>query len=192
MNVRIAELHSLEQDLLHHVRFARSTLSQQDLDFAQEHLVILSGLYGVLRPLDLIQPYRLEMGTSLKTRRGTNLYAFWGDRLTQQLNDWSQAHPNPTLINLASNEYFKALKPKALNGSVITPVFKEIKGEKSRTISFLAKKSRGMMARYIVQHRLNDPEALKDFTEGGYTFQPKESTDTRWVFSRPQPPPVNG
>jgi uncharacterized protein len=166
------------------------SLSNTDLHYAQNHLAILSGFYGVLRPLDLIQPYRLEMGTRLETSQGKNLYAFWGSTITEQINQWTRDHTHPTVINLASNEYYKSVKHKQLRGGVITPVFKEEKNGKSRVISFMAKKARGMMARYIIQNKLEEPEALKEFQVAGYAYQPKESTAEKWVFSRMQPPPL--
>ena len=161
-----------------------SSLSEADLDWAQDHLAILSGLYGVLRPLDLIQPYRLEMGTKLKTGRGTTLYQFWGERITQQLSAQLAAHDDPTVINLASNEYFKSVQAKALPGQVITPAFKEMRDGKAKMISFMAKRARGMMARHIIEHRLERPEDIKGFTAGGYQFDEASSTDTTWTFIR--------
>jgi len=160
------------------------TLSDADLKWAQNHLAILSGLYGILRPLDLIQPYRLEMGTRLSTDRGTNLYQFWGSRITSQINEWLSDHADQSIINLASNEYFKSIQTDALPGQVITPAFKEMRDGKAKMISFLAKKARGMMARHIIAHRIADPNALKDFNEEGYTFDPSSSTDTTWTFIR--------
>ncbi len=161
-----------------------SSLSAEDLHWAQDHLAILSGLYGILRPLDLIQPYRLEMGTKFKTQRGRDLYQFWGDRITVELNERLANHANRTVINLASNEYFKSVQTQRLVGQVITPAFKEVRDGKPKMISFLAKKARGMMARHIIEHRLDDPEALKDFTSGGYAFDPEASTETTWTFTR--------
>jgi len=166
------------------------SLSTEDLAYAQDHLGILSGLYGLLLPLDLIQPYRLEMSTSLGNPRGANLYSFWGDRLTEQLNGLTENHADRTLVNLASNEYFKAVKPKKLHGPLLTPVFKEEKAGKSRVISFMAKRARGMMARYLIEERIDTVEGIASFTTAGYKFQPSESDSTRYVFSRPQPPPV--
>ena len=160
------------------------SLSDADLDWAQGHLAILSGLYGILRPLDLIQPYRLEMGTRLSTERGTNLYQFWGSRITAQINDWLSDHADQSIINLASNEYFKSIHTDALPGQVITPAFKEMRDGKAKMISFLAKKARGMMARHIIAHRITEPDALKAFNDGGYTFDPSSSTDTTWTFIR--------
>jgi len=161
------------------------SLDTTDLEWAQDRLGILSGLYGLLRPLDLIQPYRLEMGTSLPTRRGKNLYAFWGDRLTKSINERTAGHTNRSVINLASKEYFSAVQPKALAGGVITPAFKEVKNGQAKVVGFMAKKARGMMARHIIQGRFEDPESLKDFSEGGYRYQPEQSTENTWVFSRP-------
>ena len=161
-----------------------SSFTEDDLNFAQQHLGILSGLYGVLRPLDLIQPYRLEMGTRFSNPRGPNLYAFWGDRIAQTLNEWTQQHTHKTLINLASKEYFTSVRTEALNAEVITPVFKEIRDGKPKIISFFAKRARGMMARYLVCNRIEDPEGLKAFTDGGYGFAPELSSATQWVFTR--------
>lgn len=168
-----------------------ATLTRDDLVFGQDHLAILSGLYGVLRPLDLAQPYRLEMGTKVKTRRGTDLYAFWGDRIAKVLAARLAEHDDPTLVNLASKEYFSAVKVAALPGPVITPVFRDVKGGKARVISFFAKRARGEMARFALQQRITRPEDLQAFEGGGYRFQPDQSTDAQWVFTRPQPPPVS-
>jgi hypothetical protein len=161
-----------------------NTLSEADLNWAQNHLAILSGLYGLLRPLDLIQPYRLEMGTRMENARGANLYAFWGERITEQINDRTTEHSDRTLVNLASNEYFKSVNTKALAGTVITPAFKEMRDGKAKMISFMAKRARGMMARYIVEGRLDRPEGLKDFTSGDYRYDAASSTDTTWTFIR--------
>ncbi|MDO6704803.1 peroxide stress protein YaaA [Photobacterium sp. 1_MG-2023] len=160
------------------------TLSDEDFTFAQQHLRMLSGLYGLLRPLDLMQPYRLEMGTKLANGRGTNLYQFWGNIITDKLNVALEAQGDDILINLASNEYFKAVKPKSLKGKVITPVFKDCKNGQYKVISFFAKKARGMMARYIIEHRLTSVEQLKQFDVAGYYFSPQESTATELVFKR--------
>lgn len=160
------------------------TLDDGDLTFAQDHLRILSGLYGLLRPLDEIQPYRLEMGTKLKNKRGKDLYDFWGTALTEAVNDTG----TDVVVNLASKEYFSAIKPKALDARVITPVFKEVKGGKARILGLFAKRARGMMARYMLKNRLVDPEGLKGFDDGGYKFQPDLSDDDNLVFQRPQPP----
>src|SRR5690606_28066357 len=137
-------------------------LEEEDIAFAQDHLRILSGLYGVLRPLDLMQPYRLEMGTQLANVRGENLYDFWGDRITDAINRELKRQKTDTLINLASNEYFKSVRPEKIAGKIITPVFKDQKNGMYKIISFFAKKARGLMSRYIIQHKLSDPEAIKD------------------------------
>jgi hypothetical protein len=169
---------------------ARS-LSEADLAWAQDRLAILSGLYGVLRPLDTIEPYRLEMGTRLQTRRGAHLYDFWGDRVTRVLNGWLADHEPAVVVNLASNEYARVVQQKSLRARVITPVFREIDKGKAKTISFYAKRARGMMARYIVEGRHDDPEALLEFREGGYRFDPDLSSTDQWVYTRPKPPPVS-
>ena len=161
-----------------------SSLSEADLNWAQDHLAILSGLYGILRPLDLIQPYRLEMGTKLKTRRGNTLYQFWGELAAQLLRDPLAGHEDPTVINLASNEYFKSVQAKALPGQVITPAFQEMRDGKAKMISFMAKKARGMMARHIIENRLERPEDIKGFTAGGYQFDAANSDETTWTFIR--------
>ena len=167
-----------------YVGLQADTLNKRDMAFAQEHLRILSGLYGVLRPLDLIQPYRLEMGTKLKTRRGSTLYQFWGERITEQLRTQLADHTDPTVINLASNEYFKSVQAKALPGQVITPAFKEMRDGKAKMISFMAKRARGMMARHIIENRFERPEEIKGFTAGGYQFDADSSTETTWTFIR--------
>ncbi len=164
------------------------TLSADQLAFAQKHLRILSGLYGVLRPLDLMQPYRLEMGLKFANSGGANLYEFWGDRLTRYLNTQLRKTDTPILLNLASNEYFKAVKPGALDGEVITPVFKDLKNGKYRIISFFAKKARGQMARYIIEKELNDVAALKKYRVGGYRYNAAESTARELVFTRDEAP----
>lgn len=160
------------------------SFQREDFLFAQKHLRILSGLYGLLRPMDLMLPYRLEMGTKLGSAAGKDLYAFWGETITQGLNQ--QLKPNEVLVNLASNEYFKAVKPKLLKGPVITPIFKDEKNGKYKIISFFAKKARGLMAAYAIKHRINDPEQLKAFDEHGYCFNPAMSSETEWVFLRPE------
>lgn len=157
---------------------------QRDFDFAQQHLRILSGLYGLLKPLDLMQAYRLEMGTKLKTERGTNLYQFWGDLITQKLNQDMAAQGDNLLINLASNEYFKAVKVKNVDGQIITPVFKDEKNGEYKIISFFAKKARGLMAKYIIQNQLNDAVQLQGFDLDGYEFSEAQSTDDKPVFLR--------
>ncbi|HHJ20964.1 MAG TPA: peroxide stress protein YaaA [Gammaproteobacteria bacterium] len=158
--------------------------SAQDFDYLQNHLRILSGLYGFLKPLDLMQPYRLEMGTRLKTERGKNLYEFWGLRVTDALNQVLKQEGSHQLINLASNEYFKVIKPKALDADIITPQFKDWKNGQYKMISFYAKKARGMMVRYITQNQLENPEHIKEFDLGGYSFAPEMSEGFQWVFTR--------
>lgn len=161
-----------------------NTLDKDDLKFAQAHIGILSGLYGLLRPLDAIQPYRLEMGSRVDTKRGSNLYDFWDDKITTQVSKMVKKSKTPALINLASNEYFSAIQTKSLEVPVIQPVFKEIKDGKARVMSFLAKKARGLMARHIIEERLNEPEALKDFAVDRYKFDSAASTEHKWVFTR--------
>lgn len=160
------------------------TLSQQDLAFAQQHLRILSGLYGVLKPLDLIQAYRLEMGTKLDTKRGTNLYQFWADIITEKLNKALAAQGDQVLINLASKEYFKAVNRKSLRGNIIEPVFKDYKNGQYKIISFFAKRARGMMARFIIQNQLSKVEQLQDFAHAGYRFNAQMSDSQKLVFCR--------
>ena len=164
-----------------------ASLDEDEMTWAQDHLRILSGLYGVLRPLDAIQPYRLEMGSRLKTRRGANLYDYWGDDLSKALNAQGAAVGADVLVNCASQEYFGAVAPKALNLRVITPAFMEDKGQGPKIVSFFAKKARGAMARHIVQNRLTDPQDLRSFETGGYAYQPDLSTDDKPVFVRPYP-----
>lgn len=158
-----------------------------DFAFAQDHLRILSGLYGLLRPLDLIQPYRLEMGTRFATARGTNLYEFWGDRITDALAQAIAESGSAVLVNLASNEYFRAVRPGRLEAQVVTPVFKDYKGGKFKVVSFYAKKARGLMAAWLIRQRADDPAAMKDFTEGGYRYDKKLSNSSEWVFTRREP-----
>ena len=162
---------------------ARS-LNARQLDWAQKHLRILSGLYGLLRPLDLMQPYRLEMGTRLATKRGKDLYAFWGDQITEALNESLTVAKAQALVNLASEEYFKSVKPAKLDRPVITPVFEEWKGGGYKIVSFFAKRARGLMARYAIEHKLTKPEQLKDFDSEGYGFDAKASNEARWIFRR--------
>ena len=159
------------------------SLDQSGFDYAQEHLRILSGLYGVLKPLDLIQPYRLEMGTKLENPVGKDLYAFWGSKLRESLSQDS-ALADDVLINLASNEYFKALDAKKLKTRIITPVFKDWKNGQYKMISFYAKKARGLMSRFIIDNRLNEPEAIKKFNYEGYRFNADMSKGDEWVFIR--------
>ncbi len=160
------------------------TLSESTLDYAQSHLRMLSGLYGLLRPLDLMMPYRLEMGTKLENSRGKNLYEFWGDIITQGLNADLAAQGDDVLVNLASNEYFKAVKPKQIQGRIITPVFKDCKNGTYKIISFYAKKARGLMARYILEQQPSGVEQLKSFDSEGYYFCEAESSEDTLVFLR--------
>lgn len=158
--------------------------SERDFNFAQRNLRIISGLYGVLRPLDLIQPYRLEMGTKIKNVGGTDLYQYWNDTLTTSLNDELSKHRNKTLINLASNEYFKAIKPDLLPNRVVTPIFKDYKNGAYKILSFFAKKARGYMATYIVRNRIIKPDDIKSFDVDGYRFNAELSNENDWVFTR--------
>jgi len=160
------------------------SFSAKELDFCQKHLRILSGLYGLLRPLDLMQAYRLEMGTKFENPRGKNLYHFWGEIITQRLNEELAAQKSDVVINLASNEYFKSVKPKQLNARIITPNFKDLKNGQYKIISFYAKKARGLMAAYIMKNGITDPEALKAFDTDGYYFSPEQSSDNDWIFLR--------
>ena len=175
-----------------YIGFDAASLSDEGVAFAQDHVAILSGLYGLLRPLDLMQPYRLEMGTSLKTRRGATLYDFWGTRLAKLANSLTADHADRTVVICASNEYSRALKVQRLAGPVITPVFKEESDGALKVISFFAKQARGMFARYMVDARLESPAGLKGFGRGGYRFDAALSTDDEWVFRRPKPAPKNG
>ncbi|AJR09872.1 peroxide stress protein YaaA [Photobacterium gaetbulicola] len=163
---------------------AAETMDDRQFAYAQQHLRMLSGLYGLLRPLDLMQPYRLEMGTKLANPRGSNLYQFWGNIITDKINQALAEQGDEILINLASNEYFKAVKPKQVAGQIITPVFKDCKNGTYKVISFYAKKARGMMARYIIDHQVDSVEQLKQFDTAGYYFVPAESTATELVFKR--------
>ncbi len=158
-----------------------------DLAYAQDHLRILSGLYGALRPMDLIQPYRLEMKTKLSNPRGDNLYQFWGERITDKLNESLKNQEEKVLVNLASNEYFKSVKPKQLDGKLLNINFKETKDGKTRVIAIFAKRARGMMTDFILRNRIEHAEDIKDFGEGGYRFSKADSTENNWVFARPQP-----
>ena len=161
--------------------------NEADFEFAQAHLRILSGLYGVLRPLDLMQAYRLEMGTRFPNARGRDLYAFWGDRITRALRD-RLAEDDGILVNLASNEYFKSVRVADLQARVISPQFRDWKNGRYKMISFYAKKARGMMVAYMVRHRLRDPEGLKAFDVAGYRFSPEQSQGDNWVFLRDEAP----
>lgn len=161
-----------------------ASLNEKEILYAQDHLRILSGLYGVLRPLDLMQPYRLEMGTKLKIRRDNNLYAFWGECLTNKINESLKAQGDSILINLASNEYFKSLDKKKLKAEIITPVFKDFKNGEYKMISFFAKKARGLMSRFILKNELTKIDDLKHFDEDGYFYSESESNSNQLVFLR--------
>ncbi|EJF7712503.1 peroxide stress protein YaaA [Providencia rettgeri] len=162
------------------------TFSQNDFEFAQSHLRILSGLYGVLRPLDLMQPYRLEMGISLKNTRGKNLYEFWGDIITKQLNQALAQQKDQILVNLASDEYFKSVNTKKLDGQIIKPIFLDEKNGKYKVISFYAKKARGLMSRFIIQNKLTKTDQLTDFNLEGYQFDESQSKGNELIFTRPE------
>jgi len=161
------------------------SLDPEEIDWAQDHLRILSGLYGLLRPLDAIQAYRLEMGSRLKTRRGKSLYDYWRDQLAKALTEQAQALGTDMLVNCASTEYFTAANTKALKLRVITPVFLEDKDGTQKMVSFFAKKARGSMARFVIQRRLTDPAGILDFDYGGYSYDPEQSTPDAPVFVRP-------
>ncbi|SFS20970.1 peroxide stress protein YaaA [Yoonia litorea] len=163
------------------------TLSDDDLRWAQDHLRILSGLYGLLRPLDAIQPYRLEMGSKLKTRRGKSLYDYWGDTIAKALNAQAAEVGTDTLINCASQEYFGAAAAKALKLRVVTPQFMEVKDGKPRIVSFFAKRARGAMARFVIENRVTHADGIKDFASGGYAYDPDLSDGDKWVFLRDYP-----
>ena len=163
------------------------TLSAEQLDWAQDHLCILSGLYGVLRPLDRMQPYRLEMGTALKTDRGSNLYQFWGTQISDYLNKRAAADTSPVIVNLASEEYFRAVDLKALKVRVVSCVFEELRAGKYKIISFSAKRARGLMARYAIENRASTVKKLQAFDAEGYAFDAKASSPDRLVFRRKQP-----
>ena len=160
------------------------SFNDNDLKFAQRHLRILSGLYGLLRPLDVIQPYRLEMGTKLKTSKGQNLYDYWGTKLTNGLNEALKESKEGTLVNLASNEYFGAVQPKLLEGSLLNIGFKEKRNGQLKFVSFSAKKARGLMAKFIIKERLKNPDDLKNFDLEDYKFNKKLSSELEWTFSR--------
>lgn len=162
------------------------SLEQPQVDYLQSHFRILSGLYGLLKPCDRILPYRLEMGTKFANQKGANLYDFWGMQVTDLLNQHMQESGSNTLVNLASNEYFKAVKPKKLTGRLITPIFKDFKNGQYKIISFYAKKARGLMARYAADHFLEDADGLKYFDYEGYAFAPELSNENDWVFTRKQ------
>lgn len=160
------------------------SFNAKDFTFAQKHLRILSGLYGLLRPLDYIQPYRLEMGTRFKNKRGDNLYQFWGDSITTAINKELKKQKSTTLVNLASNEYFKSIHKKELNAEIITPVFKDWKNGQYKIISFYAKKARGLMSAYIIKNQITEVKKIKRFNSEGYGFDKTLSSPTDWVFTR--------
>ncbi len=160
------------------------TLSMDELEFAQQHLRILSGLYGLLRPFDLMQAYRLEMGTKFANERGANLYAFWEDKISVLIKTDMPVDEAPELVNLASNEYFKAVKPKLIASKVITPVFKDFKNGQYKIISFYAKKARGLMVAYALKNKITQAEQLKGFDSAGYHFSEELSDDKQWIFIR--------
>jgi len=163
---------------------AVSNFNDEDIRYAQAHLRIISGLYGLLRPLDLIQPYRLEMATKLVNYRGKNLYEYWEDIITIKLNELLQSANNSTLVNLASMEYFKAINTKLLKGKLITPVFKEKKGDNEKVVALFAKRARGMMASYIITNRINTIESIKEFKQDVYKFHETSSSEEQLVFIR--------
>lgn len=157
-------------------------MGEEDLQFAQDHLRILSGLYGVLKPLDLIQPYRLEMGTKLKYYSYKNLYQFWGDKITKRLNE--DLEKEEVLVNLASNEYYKSVNEKKIKGRIITPIFKDFSNGAYKVLMTYAKNARGVMANYIIKNRITDPELMKSFDGNGYAYDPSQSDESNWVFIR--------
>ena len=163
---------------------AADTLKPEQIQYLQQHVRLLSGLYGILRPLDLMQPYRLEMGTAFANTRGKNLYEFWGDIITDLLNDTLAQAGSDILVNLASQEYFKSVNTKKLKARLITPVFKDEKNGKYKIISFYAKRARGLMVRYAAEHNITDPEMLKNFDYEGYSFNAAASNESEWVFMR--------
>ena len=160
------------------------SMTDKNIEFAQQHLRMLSGLYGLLRPLDLMQPYRLEMGSRLQTSFGKNLYEFWDMQITDAINKQLREVKSDTLINLASNEYFKAIKTKSIKGQIITPAFKDYKNGEYKMIGFYAKKARGLMSRYIIDHEITQVEDIKKFDSEGYKYKPALSEGNNWVFTR--------
>jgi hypothetical protein len=164
--------------------FEAESLASEDINFAQDHLRILSGLHGILKPLDLIQPYRLEMGTKLKVGRRENLYQFWQDKIYKTLNEAIKDSGSNTLLNLASNEYFDSIDTKKLKAEIVKVDFKDFKSGQYKVLSFFAKKARGMMAKYIAQNKINDIDSVKSFNEEGYIYSPEHSTDSKLVFLR--------
>ena len=160
------------------------SLSQEESNYAQEHMRMLSGLYGLLRPYDMILPYRLEMGTKLQTDKFKNLYEFWGDKITKNLQKAIEESGTSVLVNLASNEYFKSINTKKIKSPIITPIFKDAKGDSYKVISIFAKKARGLMSRYIIENKIEDPEDMKLFDKGGYFFNEELSSETELTFTR--------
>jgi uncharacterized protein len=163
-----------------------STLNKKQIQFAQDHLRILSGLYGVLRPLDLMQPYRLEMGTPLMTKKGKDLYAFWGNKITKKIQEELASHKKPILLNLASDEYFKVIQAKDVGYPIVSPVFQDEKDGKFKIISFYAKKARGLMARFVIENGIQDTTGIEKFAVDGYRYVPELSTTEKPVFQRKQ------
>jgi len=161
-----------------------ASFKADDFKFAQKHLRILSGLYGLLKPLDLMQPYRLEMGSKFANQGGKNLYEFWGETITDALNTQLKKTKSEVLLNLASNEYFKSVKPKSLNAEIIAPAFKDWKNGQYKIISFYAKKARGLMAAYVIKNRITEAAQLKQFDAAGYYYNTELSTDKQWIFTR--------
>lgn len=165
------------------------TCDEETVRYVDEHVRILSGLYGLLKPLDLMQAYRLEMGIKFKNTRGKNLYEFWGEKITERLNyELACTEDDPVIVNLASNEYFKAVKTKLLKARIITPVFKDLKGDNYKIVSFYAKKARGLMARFAADKKISNPDDLKKFYYEGYQFNEGQSSGDTWVFTRDQAP----
>lgn len=160
------------------------SFDESDIEFAQKHLRILSGLYGMLKPLDLMQPYRLEMGTKLQNKQGKNLYEFWADKITHRINEDLKESDNEYIINLASKEYFKSVKPKLLNGKIIDVNFKEDKNGTYKIVAFFAKKARGMMCHYAIKNKLTDPEHLKGFDYDNYVYNEDLSSEKELIFTR--------
>lgn len=171
-----------------YVGLRAESLGSADFEFAQKHLGILSGLYGLLRPLDLIHPHRLEMGTRLKVGSSINLYGYWGRAIADEIGSRLAGHTDSSVINLASHEYFKAVQANVLPGQVITPVFMEVKPESTKVVGFVAKRARGTMARFIIKNRITIPEELKRFDAMDYSYREELSTENKWVFTRPAGP----
>jgi cytoplasmic iron level regulating protein YaaA (DUF328/UPF0246 family) len=163
------------------------SFNSKDFKFAQKHLRILSGLYGLLRPLDFIQPYRLEMGTKFANQGGDNLYQFWGEQITDAMNTQLKKSKSDVLLNLASNEYFKSIQQKNIHADIITPVFKDLKNGKYKIISFYAKKARGLMSAYVIKNQLTEVEDLKQFDTAGYRYNAAMSSAREWVYTRDEP-----